>query len=228
MSPSPGARLMERLTDPRLAGLPQFEGRSAFVLASDWSAPPGPDVEVVDDGGAPPGSDVEVVNDGGAAATAWITGTASLDLVVLAGVLRLVASPTALLDAAIARLGPGGVLLIAESLAGQAPSLHLDVLELAAAIAHDRGGVITPVYRRLQLGSVIQGYGLLDLHFDPLTPAVAAPEQQRIWAQRLADAAQDAALPARLRDRAGVLGLRLASEALLLAPAHRVWGRVPG
>jgi len=154
---------MERLTDPRLAGLPQFEGRSAFVLASDWSAPPGPDVEVVDDGGAPPGSDVEVVddwgappgsdvevvNDGGAAAPAWITGTASLDLVVLAGVLRLVASPTALLDAAIARLGPGGVLLIAESLAGQAPSLHLDVLELAAAIAHARGGVITPVYRRL-------------------------------------------------------------------------------
>jgi len=75
---------------------------------------------------------------------------------------------------------------------------------------------------------VIQGYGLLDLHFDPLTPAVAAPEQQRVWTERLHEAAQDAALPARLRARAAALGPRLASEALILAPAHRVWGRVPG
>lgn len=212
------------VADPRLAGLPSFPGETALVvLASDWA------------GAAALAADharvaVVEVPAWGPAPTPFLPAGAA-DLVVLAGVLRLVASPTALVEAAYARLRPEGVLLIAEPMraaATPAATRHLDALDLGAAIARARGGVQGPVFQRLQVGSVIQGLGLVDLGFSPATPADdAAPAARReardAWAARFAEAAGDAALPADLRARAAAFDAR----DLALTPAIRDWGRRP-
>lgn len=214
---------MESRPDPRLDGLPRFDGSAVILAASDWTG-----VDATFGTDAPRAS----VPDWGAAAAAVLPGFERLDLVVLAGVLRLVASPTALLDAAIARLRPGGVLLIAEPLrlpdAEPLDRRHVDALDLGAAIAHARGWGIAPVYKRLQVGSVIQGYGLLDLHFDFLPPGGEAKEARADWRERLDAAAGDTALPAELRGSAAQMAQLLASEPFPLSATHRVWGRVPG
>ncbi len=210
--------------DPRLEGLPPLHGEAALVVAAhDWAGAAALATGYVRVAA------VEVP-DWGPVATLTLPGGAA-DLVVLAGVLRLVASPTALVDAAVARVRPGGLLVIAETMRAQASpgaTRHLDALDLGAAIARARGGVQTPVYQRLQVGSLIQGLGLVDVGFSPATPGDAeAPAARReardAWRARLAAATDDAALPTALREQARAFDV----EGLALAPAMRVWGRGP-
>lgn len=210
--------------DPRLVGLPPLQGGAALVLAAhDWAA----SMALAADYAHVVA--LELPEWGPAPLPPLTTG--SVDLVVLAGVLRLVASPTPLLEGAVARLRPGGLLLIAEPMRAQASpgaTRHLDALDLGAAIARARGGFQTPAFQRLQVGSVIQGLDLVDLGFSPAVPADdAAPAARReardAWRARFAEAAEDAALPADLRARARAADL----EDLALAPAMRVWGRRP-
>lgn len=219
--------------DPRLVGLPRLSGEGALlVVASDWAAARG----LV--AGIARVTSLAIAADrafGGKAAAspgeAWPQLDGAVDVVLLAGALRLTADPTALLDAAMARLRPGGLFLIAETMrvaASPAATRHLDALDLGAAIARARGLGVSPVFQRLQVGSLIQGYDLVDLGFSATQPADeeapdACREAAEAWRERFAQAAADEALPAPLRAQAAAFG----SEGLALAPAMRVWGRKP-
>jgi SAM-dependent methyltransferase len=94
------------------------------------------------------------------AAGAW-------DAVALLGVLASVEAPTDLLDEAVERLAPGGLLILAEVTVGGPEALR------AAAGRW-------PPFRRWQLGSVLQGYGLKDLGFSPLT-LPDGRDVMRVW-----------------------------------------------
>lgn len=212
--------------DPRVDGVPLFPGTDGVVVAAgDWQA-----AAMAADGCGRVAT-VDVRDWGPVPPVAWPTGQA--DLVVLAGVLRLVRSPTALLDEAIGRLRPGGALVLLEPMRGPASpaaTRHLDAMDLGAVIEAARGVDRSPVFGRLQLGSLIQGYGLADLGFSDATPAddaepIACQRAADLWRVRFEEAAADEALAEELRTRAQALAAALAAEGLALAPAMRVWGR---
>ena len=218
--------------DPRLAGLPHLGGDDALlVVASDWAAARGLVAGIARVTCLALAADRAFADAAASPAAPWPLPEGAVDVVLLAGALRLTADPTALLDAAMARLRPGGLFLIAETMraaASPAATRHLDALDLGAAIARARGQGASPVFQRLQVGSLIQGYDLVDLGFSPALPAddeapEACREAAEAWRERFAQAAADEALPAPLRAQAAAFG----AGGLALAPAMRVWGRKP-
>jgi hypothetical protein len=140
--------------DPTLRGLPPLGARHLVVAAPGWPRAL-----------APTGTVTEVVPEGliAMAPAAW-------DAVGLLGVLARVHDPSALLDAAVDRLAAGGWLVLAEATVPDAEALH-------------GRGTPWPPFRRWQLGSVVQGYGLQSLGFGPIDLADGTA-LMRAWGQR--------------------------------------------
>jgi SAM-dependent methyltransferase len=142
--------------DPRLGGLPDLIGARRIIVAGPgWP-------HALGDGRPAARCSPEALPR--EAREAW-------DLVGLLGVLATVEDPSGLLDAAVARLAPGGLLVLAERTVPGAA-------ELTAPPAHR-----WPPFRRWQLGSVLQGYGLGQLGFSPLD-LPGGPSVMRVWGWR--------------------------------------------
>jgi SAM-dependent methyltransferase len=138
-------------TDPRLEGLPPLGARQLVVAGPGWPV-------ALEGASLATPCAPEALGD--QAAGVW-------DAVGLLGVLAHVEAPTDLLDEAVGRLAPGGVLILAEVTVGGPEALRTEA-----------GG--WPPFRRWQLGSVLQGYGLQDLGFSPLT-LPDGTDVMRVW-----------------------------------------------
>lgn len=157
---------------------------------------------------------------------------------LLVDALRGAARPTALLDAARALLPAGAVLAILEPAAlpeSEAPeaALPLRLEAFLAEVARVARRPYPALFRRWQVGSVIQGYGLERLRFERVAswaePDAVASARARLAA---AQAALEAALPEARQEALKREGRALQSElsrarGLARLPATFVWGTVP-
>ncbi|MEB3329822.1 MAG: methyltransferase domain-containing protein [Candidatus Sericytochromatia bacterium] len=140
--------------DPRVVGLPAHGTRRLIVAGPGWA----PACAALQPATVCPPEDVSRHPPAGS------------DTVSLLGVLAAVPDPTALLDAAVALLAPGGVLVLAEHTVERPEDLHAQP-------------GCWPPFRRWQLGSVLQGYGLRELAFAPMT-LPAGGSVMRVWGWR--------------------------------------------
>ncbi|MDB5098085.1 MAG: ycgJ 1 [Cyanobacteria bacterium RYN_339] len=156
---------------------------------------------------------------------------ASFDLVSISWALHHLENPTAVLLEMERVLKPGGRFLITEPFVAQTGTnqdLHLAAHQLLGEADRLRGTAHFPVFERLQIGSVIQGLNLVDLHYDPL---MAVPEELDWAAETCREAAapwikkltaED--FPSPLQSRAKALVERLAADGIRTSPAMRTYG----
>jgi SAM-dependent methyltransferase len=151
------------------------------------------------------------------------------DLVAMSWALHHLVNPTAVLVEMERVLKPGGRFLIVEPFVaetGTNQDLHLAAHQLLGEADRLRGKAHFPIFQRLQIGSVIQGFNLADIHYDPvmLEPEerdwdlATCQEAAKPWIEKLSD------VPDALRGRAEALIDRLKAEGLRTQPAMRTYG----
>jgi SAM-dependent methyltransferase len=147
------------------------------------------------------------------------------------------ANPTRVLLELKRVLAPGGTLVIVEPIRLATGTNQDHALAAMALLGRGdalRGLPTAPVFERLQVGSVIQGLGLVDIGFHPL---LAVPEEAgwdlarcraagAPWVERLEDLAGEADMPPALREQALDLALVIRAEGVRTAPMMRDTGRV--
>jgi SAM-dependent methyltransferase len=228
-----------------LAGLPDFKatraldvatgsGRFARALAERGASVVGVDVEkAIARAEAAPGVRFEAMD-----AESLAFPDASFDLVAISWALHHLANPTRVLLEMRRVLQPGGVFLIVEPIrvwTGTNQDHHLAAHLLLARRDAARGLPHFPIYERLQVGSVIQGLGLVDLGFEAL---LALPEEAdwdlaqcraagAPWVEKLEAMAAEADVPDAWRDEARALAATIREEGIRTQPVHRVYGRLP-
>nr|AHZ45643.1 methyltransferase domain-containing protein [uncultured bacterium] len=160
------------------------------------------------------------------------------DLVATSWSLHHFANATRVIDEMQRVLRPGGKFLIIEPFLapnGTNQDLHGEAHGLVAAIDRARGNCHMPLFERMQIGSIIQGLGLLDVQFAPMMvqaaeagwdleacQVAAAP-----WVERMRAASEAADLDAGLRERARALAVRLETEGMRTSPVMRTYGTKP-
>lgn len=163
---------------------------------------------------------------------------AHFDLVATSWSLHHFANPTRVIDEMHRVLAPGGIFLLIEPFiaeTGNNQELHTEAHQLVAEIDRRRGQTHQPLFQRLQVGSVIQGLGLVEIEYRPLMQLAeeagwdlarcrAAAEP---WVEKLEAASKAEDLPAELRERAGALAGRLRAEGLRTSPVMRTYGSKP-
>jgi SAM-dependent methyltransferase len=218
-----------------LADLPDFKarraldvatgsGRFARMLAARGIEVVGVDVDV--DRAEPcPGVRFEAMD-----AERLAFEDASFDLVTMAWGLHHMANPTRVLLEMRRVLKPGGTLLLVEPIrvwTGTNRDHHLSAHLMLAAADFAAGKPHFPIFEQLQVGSVIQGLGLVDLGFEAM---MGLPEEET-WDLAQCQAAGEpwvAKLEALGTDEARELAGKIRAEGLRTSPMHRVFGRVPG
>jgi SAM-dependent methyltransferase len=163
---------------------------------------------------------------------------ASFDLVAIAWSLHHLANPTRVLMEMHRVLKPGGTFLIIEPIRvwqGTNQDNHLAAHLLLARRDAAAGKPHFPIFERFQVGSIIQGLGLVDIDFQPLLadPAEAdwdleqCLEAGALWAAQLETMAADVNQPADWREEARTLAARIREEGIRTSPMMRTYGRVP-
>lgn len=106
---------------------------------------------------------------------------ASFDLVALSWALHALENPTGVLHEMRRVLKPGGVFLLVEPILAPQGTVQDAALEGHSLLA--RRAAVSPLFQRLQVGSLIQGLGLTEIVFHPLL-SLAAEANWDVEAQR--------------------------------------------
>lgn len=163
---------------------------------------------------------------------------ASFDFVGISWSLHHLENPSGVLAEMRRVLRPGGVFMIVEPIdwpTGTNQDHHLAAHQLVAEADRLAGKPHFPIFRRLQVGSVIQGLRLEDLRFDPLErlsdeeawDEATCREQARGFLTKVEEIASNAGLSDDLRQRAAGVAERLRREGLRTSPVMRVYGFKP-
>jgi SAM-dependent methyltransferase len=171
-------------------------------------------------------------------ATQLTFADASFDLVAISWSLHHLTHPSGVLAEMWRVLAPGGIFLIIEPFVadtGTNQDLHLAAHQLVAEADRHQGKPHYPVFQRMQIGSVIQGLGLVDLHFKPLMALAeeaewdlaTSIEAASFFAKKVDDIANHGDFPLDLRERAKQLVVRLNSEGIRTSPTMRTYGYKP-
>jgi SAM-dependent methyltransferase len=162
----------------------------------------------------------------------------SFDLVAISWSLHHLRHPSGVVLEMHRVLKSGGIFLIIEPFVAETRTnqdLHLAAHQLVAEADRLQGKAHFPVFGRMQIGSIIQGLGLVDLHFEPL---MALPEEAdwdlakcidgaSSFAKKLSGIADQSDFPAELRQRAKQLAARVNTEGIRTSPTMRTYGTKP-